>query len=65
MKWTGYPSSENSWQSSDNLKGAPEILEEYNLFFFFFFSQNYCVGRATPSWYTLHVDRYLRGGSEL
>jgi len=31
MKWTSYPSSENSWQSSNNLKGAPEILEEYNL----------------------------------
>jgi len=31
VKWTGYPSSENSWQSSDDLKGAPEILEEYNL----------------------------------
>jgi len=31
VKWTGYPSSKNSWQSSDDLKGAPEILEEYNL----------------------------------
>jgi len=31
MKWTGYPSSKNSWQSSSDLKGALEILEEYNL----------------------------------
>jgi len=31
VKWTGYPSSENSWQLSNNLKRAPEILEEYNL----------------------------------
>jgi len=31
VKWTSYPSSDNSWQSSDDLKGAPEILEEYNL----------------------------------
>jgi len=30
-KWTGYLSSENSWQLSNDLKGAPEILEEYNL----------------------------------
>jgi len=31
MKWTGYPSSKNSWQSSNDLKGAPEIPKEYNL----------------------------------
>jgi len=31
VKWTSYLSSENSWQSSDDLKRAPEILEEYNL----------------------------------
>ena len=30
VKWTGYPSSENTWQSSEDLKGAQEILEEYN-----------------------------------
>ena len=29
VKWTGYPSSENTWQNADSLKGASEILEEY------------------------------------
>ena len=29
VKWTGYPSSENTWQSEEGLKEAREILEEY------------------------------------
>ena len=31
VKWMGYPTSENTWQSSDDLKGAQEILKEYKL----------------------------------
>ena len=30
VKWMGYPSADNSWQSSEDLKGAQEILEKYN-----------------------------------
>ena len=29
IKWVGYPSSENTWQNTDSLKGASEILKEY------------------------------------
>ena len=29
VKWTGYSSSENTWQNADSLKGASEILKEY------------------------------------
>ena len=30
MKWMGYPSSDNTWQTSGDLKGAHEILDSYN-----------------------------------
>jgi hypothetical protein len=31
VKWKNYPTSENMWQSSEDLKGASEILSEYKL----------------------------------
>ena len=31
VKWMGYPTSENTWQSSEDLKGAQEILDQYKL----------------------------------
>ena len=30
VKWKGYPTSENTWQSADDLANAQEALEEYN-----------------------------------
>eukprot|EP01083_Nonionella_stella_P273244 926856_1 len=29
VKWHGYPSEENTWQSSNSLKRVPEMLKEY------------------------------------
>ena len=29
VKWTNYPISDNTWQSAEDLKDAPEILSEY------------------------------------
>jgi hypothetical protein len=31
MKWSGYPSNKNTWQSSKDLKEVQEILSSYNL----------------------------------
>ena len=29
VKWVGYPTSENSWQSEEHLENAKEILDAY------------------------------------
>ena len=29
VKWTGYPTSKNTWQSAEDLKDASEILSDY------------------------------------
>ena len=31
VKWKGYPTSESTWEPTNNLKGALEILAEYQL----------------------------------
>ena len=31
IKWVGYPSSDNTWETEGHLKGAQEILSEYKL----------------------------------
>jgi len=31
VKWMGYPTSDNTWQSTDDLKGAQKILDQYKL----------------------------------
>jgi hypothetical protein len=29
IKWQGYPTEESSWEKRSNLKGAPELLAEF------------------------------------